>query len=487
MTCHRFRSSSPLCWLRPGDKAADSRQGHGDRWRSDPGCDYTASEMGGSWNGAVRKRLSRRVDATMSPASVLKIRCPRCATEFRIPPSQPKAECPKCHARMSVTVSEKTPGQAAAAHAPSEKGGSAEAPPTAAKSEKVADPNSFVSYLKRHFSRWHGSAVWGAAAGLVAAPLLSLAKHWWGFGAPLVVFEVVVVVAVTAGLAYTVEQYLAFVLWKQGKAGEDVRGWQAPFIYGCLTFLIPLGILVAVESLTPRYGLVATIIPPLRTEEVVVANRWDDTAAAASSQQLPSSPATPMRSAKVQPSDAAAKTSAPISPAAPSSRADNRSAVVPQPTAATPAPPAATVDQPPPKEPPPMQTAPAADPEETTANEPAEEAAPAQKTEVEPSPAPKSGVVESLFVIHAKNEQGPLIQGAKVELWHQAGKSDKPVPLGSAVTNSRGTAKIEVDFGERGPAAGEYGVTVSRGSVSKSWILSDYPEAAGWNLCLPEQ
>ncbi|NLY00497.1 MAG: hypothetical protein GXY83_30750 [Rhodopirellula sp.] len=423
----------------------------------------------------------------MSPASVLKIRCPRCATEFRIPPSQPKAECPKCHARMSVTVSEKTPGQAAAAHAPSEKGGSAEAPPTAAKSEKVADPNSFVSYLKRHFSRWHGSAVWGAAAGLVAAPLLSLAKHWWGFGAPLVVFEVVVVVAVTAGLAYTVEQYLAFVLWKQGKAGEDVRGWQAPFIYGCLTFLIPLGILVAVESLTPRYGLVATIIPPLRTEEVVVANRWDDTAAAASSQQLPSSPATPMRSAKVQPSDAAAKTSAPISPAAPSSRADNRSAVVPQPTAATPAPPAATVDQPPPKEPPPMQTAPAADPEETTANEPAEEAAPAQKTEVEPSPAPKSGVVESLFVIHAKNEQGPLIQGAKVELWHQAGKSDKPVPLGSAVTNSRGTAKIEVDFGERGPAAGEYGVTVSRGSVSKSWILSDYPEAAGWNLCLPEQ
>ncbi len=391
-----------------------------------------------------------------------------------------KAECPKCRARMAVTVSQKTPGPPGSASDAAQKNETAEAAPAAAK--KGPDPNSFAYYLQQHFAGSRGSAIWGVCAGVAAALLLSLAKPVLGFGGMLVVCEVILVVAFAAGLAYAIEQYLAFVAQKQEKAAdEDTRSWLAPFLFGCLMFLIPIGVLTVIESFTPRYGLVATIIPGLRGDDAIQAEPWSESFAAASPQQVAAAPSPAADPAIAPRTHAPQPTSPPPAPAQPPP------APVPPPSPKPVEPTINPAPKTPPQKAPPTIPMPADTASEKAPDADAKEpsAAGDKPQSVLPPPEPEASVVHSLFVIQEGDAQGPPVEGAKVELWRRTGENAKPISLKTALTDSRGEAAIALDFGAGGPPAGEYGATVSRGAVSKSWILSDYPEAAGWNLHLP--
>ncbi|NUQ66040.1 MAG: hypothetical protein HUU20_26565, partial [Pirellulales bacterium] len=204
-----------------------------------------------------------------SPANSTRLRCPRCSTEFGIPYSEAKGQCPHCYVRMTLTPGERIPAGGASSGGQTSP---ADASNTSAPSERPSETETFATYLREHFERSRGLAVWGIVAGLVAVPLMSLSKPVLGIGGILTILKITVAVTVLAGLWYVFERFQAFALKQRGLTDENDRDWPAAFVYGCAMFLVPVVLLSIAECFTPPRGLVASLVPGAREEPAIPAS-----------------------------------------------------------------------------------------------------------------------------------------------------------------------------------------------------------------------
>jgi hypothetical protein len=203
------------------------------------------------------------------------VRCPKCSSRLQLPPSSESGVCPRCRTRVSAATASVVP-----ASPPTTRQASG-TPPVAAKPTAPVALSSpplahsvtklgFFAYFREHFATTHWPAVFGICCGLFSIPAVSFLKPVLGFRGMCFVLAGAVALAVASSVIYAIQRFTAYFLRGERSVPIQAKSWTARLAYGGWMFLIPMTTWVGTEYFTSPYGLLATIAPDLRKEQV----RW---------------------------------------------------------------------------------------------------------------------------------------------------------------------------------------------------------------------
>ena len=94
--------------------------------------------------------------------------------------------------------------------------------------------------------------------------------------------------------------------------------------------------------------------------------------------------------------------------------------------------------------------------------------------------------VTATFTVREEKSEGPLVEGAEVELWYQPRTGLRGTLMGSANSDEKGRANVDATLSLDQQLRGAYVAVVNRGTLTKSWSLPRFPERRVWNVYAPK-
>lgn len=196
--------------------------------------------------------------------------CRRCRSRLRLPSGKGRFACPKCGTAVVPAPAEPAsrvpnpPPPPPAAARPANALARVAGPPNAAPDV------SFRQYRQAHYRQTRGLAVYGFCAGLLLAPVISLAKPFLGIMGLLGVWVATVLLWAGLGALYGAERLVEYRILRRRTVPVDAGSWTAACVFGLFVALAPVSAVVVLEAFSPPQGMLATLVPAFQEEQ----QRW---------------------------------------------------------------------------------------------------------------------------------------------------------------------------------------------------------------------